>query len=42
MSSNDYIEWCIKIIKTDKNISEETLKIMFLQYKSIILKEIAK
>ena len=39
IESIKHIERCVDIIKNDKSISEETIKIMFLQYKDLILKE---
>jgi hypothetical protein len=41
-SSNDYILRCAEIIVNDKNISEQTIIIMFLEYKKILLSEIGK
>jgi hypothetical protein len=38
--SDEYIYRCIDIIKNDKNISEQTIVIMFLQYKELLTKEI--
>jgi hypothetical protein len=38
--SDEYIYRCIDIIKNDKNISEQTIIIMFLQYKELLTKEI--
>jgi hypothetical protein len=37
-----HIERCVDIIQGDKNISEETIKIMFLHYKDLVIKEFIK
>ena len=37
--SDDHIYRCIEIILNDKNVSEQTLILMFLVYKDLILKE---
>lgn len=34
-----HIERCVDIILADKNLSEETIKIMFLYYKELVIKE---
>ena len=38
-SSNEYIFRCVEVIKADKNISEDTLIIMFIEYGKKLLKE---
>jgi len=38
-SSEQYIYWCVDVIKADKNISEDTIIIMFVQYGKKLLKE---
>ena len=42
MTSNDYLLRCAEIIVNDKNISEQTIIIMFLEYKKILLNETSK
>jgi hypothetical protein len=37
-----HIERCVDVIINDKNISEETIKIMFLVYKDLVIKEYIK
>lgn len=37
--SNNHIHRCVDVIKNDKDISHNTLIIMFLQYKEILLTE---
>jgi hypothetical protein len=37
-----HIERCVDIIKADKSISEETIKIMFLFYRDLVIKEYIK
>ena len=39
ITSNDYIFHCIDIIKADKNVSEHTLTIMFIEYGRLLLLE---
>jgi hypothetical protein len=34
-----HIERCVDIIQADKNVSEETIKIMFIHYKGLVIKE---
>ena len=41
-TSIEYIYRCIEVIKSDKNISEETLIIMFIEYGKKLLKEKSK
>jgi hypothetical protein len=38
--SDEHIYRCVDVIKNDKNISEQTIIIMFLQYKELLTKEI--
>ena len=38
--SDEHIHRCVDVIKNDKNISEQTIIIMFLQYKELLTKEI--
>jgi hypothetical protein len=38
-NSDDHIYRCVDIIKNDKNVSEQTIILMFLQYKDLILRE---
>lgn len=38
-TSTDYIYRCVEVIKNDKNISEDTLIIMFIEYGKRLLKE---
>ena len=37
-----HIERCVDILLADKNVSEETIKIMFLVYKELVIKEYIK
>ena len=37
--SDKHIYRCVDILKNDKNVSDETIILMFLLYKSLILKE---
>ena len=37
-----YIERCVDVIRTDKDISVETILIMFLNYKALVIKEYIK
>ena len=37
--SEKFMFRCIELIKHDKNLSEETLMIMFMQYKKLIEEE---
>lgn len=39
-SSSDYAIRCAETIVADKNITEETILIMFMEYKKILFKEI--
>lgn len=39
-TSEKYIYRCVDVIMNDKNISEDTIIIMFLQYKKLVIKEI--
>ena len=39
MTSNEYLLWCAEIIANDKNISEQTIIVMFLEYKKLVLIE---
>lgn len=36
LESEKFMYRCIELIKHDKNLSEETLMIMFMQYKHLI------
>jgi hypothetical protein len=38
-TSNEYIYRCVEVIKADRNISEDTLVIMFIEYGKKLLKE---
>ena len=40
--SDDHIYRCVDIIKADKSISDQTIIIMFLTYKNLILEEYEK
>lgn len=40
--SDDHIYRCIDIIQADKNVSDQTIILMFLIYKDLILKEYEK
>lgn len=42
IDSIKHIERCVDIIKADKSISEETIKIMFLYYKDLVINEYKK
>lgn len=42
MSSNDYIYRCLNTLKADKNISDNTIILMFLQYGKLLLEEYEK
>jgi hypothetical protein len=37
--SDDHIWRCVDIIKNDKSISDNTIVLMFLEYKRLILEE---
>ena len=39
MNSNDFIFHCADVIKADRLLSEETIVIMFLEYKKKVLRE---
>lgn len=39
VESEKFMFRCIELIKHDKNLSEETLMIMFMQYKKLIEEE---
>ena len=39
MKSDDYINRCVEVILNDKNLSETTITIMFLEYKRLIFEE---
>lgn len=41
-NSNDHIFRCADIILNDKNISEETIIVMFMTYKELLINEIEK
>lgn len=38
-TSIEYIYRCVEVIRADKNISEDTLVIMFIEYGKKLLKE---
>ena len=38
-SSKEYLFRCLDIMKADKNLSEETKIIMFVEYARLVLKE---
>lgn len=40
--SDDHIYRCVDIIQADKNISDQTIILMFLVYKDLVLKEYEK
>lgn len=40
MESDEHIYRCVDIIQNDKNISEQTIILMFLVYKGLIIKEL--
>jgi hypothetical protein len=40
--SDDHIYRCVDIIKADKSISDQTIIIMFLTYKNLIIEEYEK
>lgn len=40
ITSNEHIFRCAEVILNDKNISEQTIVIMFLTYKELLIKEI--
>jgi hypothetical protein len=40
LESEKFMFRCIELIKHDKNLSEETLMIMFMQYKRLLEMEI--
>ena len=40
--SDDHIYRCIDIIQADKNVSDQTIILMFLTYKDLIIKEYEK
>ena len=42
ISSADYILRCSDIIRADKNISDATIQIMFLEYGALLLSESSK
>ncbi len=42
ITSNDHIFRCAEIILNDKNISEETIIVMFMTYKELLIKELEK
>jgi len=38
-SSEQYIYWCVDVIKADKNISEDVIITMFVEYGKKLIKE---
>lgn len=40
MESDEHIYRCVDILQNDKNISEQTIILMFLVYKDLIIKEL--
>ena len=40
--SDDHIYRCVDVIKADKSISDQTIIIMFLTYKNLIIQEYEK
>jgi len=40
--SDDHIYRCIDIIQADKNISDQTIILMFLAYKDLVIQEYEK
>lgn len=40
--SDDHIYRCIDIIQADKNVSDQTIILMFLSYKDLIIQEYEK
>ncbi len=41
-NSDDHIYRCIDIIQADKNVSDQTIILMFLAYKDLVIKEYEK
>ena len=39
LTSEQYLYWCASVIKHDKDISEDTIIIMFVEYGKKLLKE---
>jgi hypothetical protein len=40
--SDDHIYRCIDIIQADKNVSDQTIILMFLAYKDLVIQEYEK
>ena len=38
-TANQYLLYCAQVIKADPNISEQTIKIMFIEYGKLLLAE---